>query len=162
MFQCWHGMESFTWGQIKKYKYLKCYASVATDRHLQARLSSCRRNNKSAAFLYFSNSMYCRYDRSLRIAESMCAANLLVSVTCCADGGRFILLYMISRFTSWISSRIAFLDSLSWTCRSKEGCGMLKIILVCPSSTRGTSSIEMSFRSIVRPSASLPQKPLFS
>jgi hypothetical protein len=77
--------------------------------------------------------MYCKYERSLRIVESRCAANLLGSVTCCAEGGRFILLYMRSRFTSWISSRIAFLDDLSCTCSIKEGCGMLKIMLVCPS-----------------------------
>ncbi len=124
-------------------------------RTLQARINSCSRSNMSAAFLYLINPMYWRYERSLRVVESRCATSLLGSVTCCAEGGRFILLYMRSRFTSWISSRIAFLDDLSCICSSRDGCGILKIILVCPSSIRGTLSVEASFKSMVRPSANL-------
>ncbi len=122
---------------------------------LQARLCSWSRSNMSAAFLYFSRPMYWRYERSLRIVESRCAASLLGSATCCADGGRFILLYMRSLFTSWISNRIAFLDALSCMWIFMDGCGMLNIMLVCPSSILGTLSAETSFKSMVRPSASL-------
>ncbi len=139
--------KSLSWGPWKKNKHGCRFGN------LQARLYSCSRSNISAAFLYLINTMYWRYERSLRMVESRCAASLLGSVICCAEGGRFIPLYMRSRFTSWISSSIAFLDDLSCMCSIKDGWGMLKIILVCPSSIRGTLSVETSFRSIVRPSA---------
>ncbi len=144
------------WDRISLYRGIRTKTQAwLSVQNPQARLCSCSSSSKSTAFLYFSNPMYWRYDRSLGIVESRCAANLLGSVTCCAEGGRFILLYMISRFTSWINSKIAFLDDLSWTCSIREGCGMLKIILVCPSSIRGTSSVEMSFKSEVRLSAKM-------
>jgi hypothetical protein len=89
------------------------------------------------------------------MVESRCAASLLGSVICCAEGGRFILLNMMSRFTSCISNMIAFLEVLLCICSNREGRGMFKIMLVCPNSTLGTLSDEMSLKSIVRPSASL-------
>jgi hypothetical protein len=55
------------------------------------------------------------------MVESRCAASLLGSVNCCAEGGRFIVLNMMLRFTSYISNNIAFLEVLSCICSNSEG-----------------------------------------
>jgi hypothetical protein len=89
------------------------------------------------------------------MVESRCAASLHGSVICCAEGGRFILLNMMSLFTSYIRNRIAFLKFLLCICSNRMGRGMLKIVFFCPNSTLGTLLGEVSLKSMVRPPASL-------
>jgi hypothetical protein len=99
-------------------------------------------NSFSVALEYYSSPTYCILERNLHMVESRCFAS------CCGDvlavlrgvklGGKMIFLLI-----SCVRSSRVFLVGLSWMCSNINRYGLLKIILICPTSSLCTRSLDI-------------------